>query len=208
METFVAGLVIRPLANGEFGALRDVLVDALADDPGWTVVLPDSEHRRTALRSLVGVALADSGDQARVALTERRVVGGAVWQLPGRYPMSMWRQVRAVPRMLPMLVRLGPRARAVQRFGEAIDEVFPATPVRYLQILGVAPTHQGRAVGSRLLADGLVAADAEGDDVYLETGKAANVGYYQRHGFTLVAPAGPLYDGGPTMWRMCRSSAR
>ena len=201
-------VVVRPLADGEFGAVRDVLVEALADDPGWTVVLPDSEDRRTALRSLVGVALAASGSQARVALTGGRVVGGAVWQLPGRYPMSAWRQIRSVPRMLPMLVRLRTRARDVQRFGEAIDGVFPATPVRYLQVLGVASTEQGRGVGSQLLADGLVDADAAGEEVYLETGKAANVAYYQGHGFALVAPGGPLYDGGPPMWLMVRPSPR
>ncbi len=203
----MAVVVVRPPAGGDLRATLDVLVDALADDPGWAAVLPDARHRRTALRCVVAVALADSGRHVRAAFLDGRVVGAAVWQPPGRYPMSGWRQVRAVPRMLP-LVRLGRRARDVQQFGAAIDAAFPSMPVRYLQALGVAPDAQGRGVGSRLLADGLAEADMAVESVYLETGKADNVAYYERYGFALTPPpGGPLYDGGPPMWLMTRPAS-
>jgi ribosomal protein S18 acetylase RimI-like enzyme len=74
-------------------------------------------------------------------------------------------------------------------------------------VLGVAPDVQGRGVGSGLLRRGLASADVAGEVVYLETGKEANVALYARHGFTLVAPGAPAYDGGPVMWRMRRAPA-
>jgi ribosomal protein S18 acetylase RimI-like enzyme len=40
--------------------------------------------------------------------------------------------------------------------------------------------------------------------VYLETGKEANVGYYERYGFEVVARQAPVFDGGPVMWRLRR----
>lgn len=201
-------VVVRPVGRGERSSARDVLVDALDQDPGWTHVLPRAQDRRAALRSLVAIALADSGRHARVAVVAGRVVGAAVWQPPGRYPMSGWRQARTVPRMLPMVARLGRRTADVQRFGAALDAAFPATPVRYLQILGVSPQAQGRGVGSRLVAAGLDAADAAADEVYLETGKPANIAYYERHGFALTAAMAPLYPGGPAMARMRRPAGR
>jgi len=119
--------------------------------------------------------------------------------------MTAWRQARAVGRIVPMTARLGRRAaQDIRQLGEALDAAFPSEPVRYLQILGVAPTAQGRGIGTRLLGSGLDAADAERVDIYLETGKSANVAYYRSHGFALVAPGGPLYPGGPPMWRMRR----
>lgn len=195
---------LRPLARADRRAALDVLVDALADGPDWMALLPDGEERRAALRSLLGIVLADVGQRATVADVDGRVIGVAAWQPPGRYPMTWWRQLRAAPRLLPVIARLRSRFREVQRLGEAVDAAFPRDRVQYLQVLGVAPAAQRRGVGSALLADGLAAADAAGADTYLETGSEANVAYYEAHGFELIAPGGPLHEGGPTMWRMRR----
>jgi ribosomal protein S18 acetylase RimI-like enzyme len=203
----VTGVVVRPPARRELRGARDVLVDALAPDPAWSAVLPDEDDRRTALRSLTGFALADAGPATRVAVSDGRLLGVAVWQPPGRYPATWWRQLRGMHHLLPMLVGLGRRSRDIQRLGNAIDAVFPADPVRYLQALGVAPAAQGGGVGSRLMDDQLARSDAAGEAVYLETGKPANVDWYRARGFELVADGAPLYDGGPPMWRMRRPAA-
>jgi hypothetical protein len=55
-----------------------------------------------------------------------------------------------------------------------------------------------------LLRPVLQTPDGDGVGCYLETGKRDNVAYYERLGFDLVAPGSPLYDTGPTMWRMLR----
>jgi hypothetical protein len=128
----VAQSLVRPLERGELRAAIGVLVDALADDPAWTHVLPERARRTRALRCLVGVALADSGRHARVAVEDGIVLGAAVWQPPGGYPMTGVRQARALPRMVPLLATAPRSARRIRRLGDALDAVFPADPVRYL----------------------------------------------------------------------------
>jgi ribosomal protein S18 acetylase RimI-like enzyme len=203
----MSDVVVRPPVRGDLRAARDAVVAALGDDPAWSLVLPDARARRTALRALVGFALADARGAARVAVDGAGVLGAAVWQPPGGYPAGALRQLRGLPHMLPMVVGLGRGAGRIRRLGSALDDAFPARPVRYLQVLGVGPAAQGRGIGSRLLADQLARSDAAGEAVYLETGKEANVAWYAARGFALVAPGGPLYPGGPPMWRMLREAA-
>jgi len=199
--------MVRPLRRRERGRAVQVLVDALLDGPDWVRALPDPAERRSVLRHLLAVAVADAGGHARAAEADGRVVGVAVWQPPGRYPMSRVRQLRAAPRLVPVMARMRSRFAVVRRMGEGVDAVFPTDPVQYLQVLGVAPGQQRRGVGAALLAAGLATADARGADVYLETSSEANVGYYRRHGFDLVEPGRPLYDGGAVMWQMRRPAS-
>ncbi len=196
-----------PLRRSLAGAALEVLLDALVDGSDWRHLLPDDDERRFVLRRVIGVAVTDSGRHARVAERGGEVVGVAVWQPPGRWPMSRGLQLRALPRMLPVLARLGARAGDVRRAGEAVDAAFPADPVTYLQVLGVAPAVQRRGVGALLLTEGLAAADAAGSDVYLETSAAANVTYYEGHGFHLLGPGRPLHQGGAVMWRLRRTAS-
>jgi GNAT superfamily N-acetyltransferase len=200
-------VVVRAPVPDDLRPARDAVAEALGDDPAWTHVLPDAVERRTALRALVGFSLADARCSARVAVAGTVVLGAAVWQPPGRYPVSTVRRLRGWPHLLPMMAGLGRRARGVQRLGSAVDAAFPSRPVRYLQVLGVAPAAQGRGIGSRLLDEQLSRADAAGEPVYLETGKQANVEWYAARGFEPVAPGGPLHPGGPPMWRMLREPA-
>lgn len=194
---------VAPLRARRRREAASVLTEALLADPAWTLVVPDEAERRPALRAVVSAALADSGPHVRAVEHDAAVVGVAVWQPPGRYPMGTWRQLRAARHLVP-LVRSRAAAGPVRRLGDSLDSLFPATPVRYLQALGVAPAHQGSGIGGALLADGLQQARGEQVDVYLETGDASNVGYYERHGFVLLEPGRPVHDAGPVMWRMRR----
>jgi ribosomal protein S18 acetylase RimI-like enzyme len=124
---------------------------------------------------------------------------------PGSYPMSGRRQLRAAPSMTRLALRIGMRDMwALAGFGAGLVRAFPPEPVWYLEVLGVHPAVQRRGIGAVLLRPVLQVSDADGVGCYLETGKPDNVAYYERLGFGLVAPASPLYDGGPTMWRMLR----
>jgi predicted N-acetyltransferase YhbS len=195
---------VRPASRRDRPVAVRVLRNALVDDPAWTAVLPDRRRRAAALRTILTVALVDAGGHAQVAVRDGAVVGAAIWQPPGRYPMTAARQARTVPRMLALGAVLGRDMRTVVRFGARIDAVFPSRPVRYLQALGVAPGAQRAGVGAALLREGLDRADAGGEETYLETGAADNVGYYARWGFAPVAPGVPLGVRGPVMWRMLR----
>ncbi|KAK0672333.1 hypothetical protein QBC41DRAFT_30058 [Cercophora samala] len=53
----------------------------------------------------------------------------------------------------------------------------------YLVYLGTKPRSQGRGLGGRLLRDGMMKADREGRQMYLESSSAVNNEYYKRFGF-------------------------
>jgi GNAT superfamily N-acetyltransferase len=56
----------------------------------------------------------------------------------------------------------------------------------YLSIVGVAPSAQGRGIGTRLIEPTLAEADDAGVECYLETFDRRNLNFYQRLGFSAV----------------------
>lgn len=200
---------ITPLDQRAVTSAADVMVAAFMADPAFTHVLPQAADRRHGLRAILTVALRDARREGVVdtVSAEDAPVAVAVWQAPGRYPMTGLRQLRAAPQMAALAVRIGSGVRRLARLGDAVDARFPADPVWYLQALAVHPDHQGTGLGGALLTHGLTRADRDGSDTYLETGKAANVGYYQRLGFTVVDAPDEVFAGGPPMWLMRRPAA-
>lgn len=55
----------------------------------------------------------------------------------------------------------------------------------YLVYLGTKPRSQGRGLGGRLLRDGMMRADREGRQMYLESSSAVNNEYYKKFGFEI-----------------------
>jgi ribosomal protein S18 acetylase RimI-like enzyme len=198
--------VIRDVTRGERSTAGVVITEALMTDPGWNAVVPEEVKRRTALRTLTDIAFRYHASEVRVAVIDSEVAGVAVWVPPGRYPPSLAARLPVAPRMLGLALRIGGRIRDVAGFGSSIDAAFPTEPVRYLQALGVGPSHQGRGIGTALLRDGLAKADAAHEVMYLETSLERNVRLYGRQGFTVMPGSPrPLSDGGgPVMWRMRR----
>jgi GNAT superfamily N-acetyltransferase len=78
-------------------------------------------------------------------------------------------------------------------------------PMWYLPWLGVDPDAQRTGVGAAMLADMFARTDATGVPCLLETEKQANVPYYERHGFRVVA-SGTLPLDGPGFWTMRRDN--
>jgi len=200
------GAVIDAPVRSELAAVAEAMAAGLHTDPGWAGLVPDDEARAPALRTLLGHAVRTAFRDGTVlaARDQGRVVGGVVWAAPGDYPRPRRRDLAAAPRMLALGARTsGGTIRDLARAGQAIDRIFPAEPVWYVQALAVAPEAQGRGHGSALLAPVLAKSRATGVACYLETGKTANVGFYERLGFVLL-DAAPLWAGGPTFWRMRR----
>jgi predicted N-acetyltransferase YhbS len=79
-------------------------------------------------------------------------------------------------------------------------------PYWHLMSLGVDPVHQGTGIGGTLIAPVLSEADAAGRTCYLETTKALNLPFYERHGFQVVR-SGALPSDGPAYWTMQRPPA-
>jgi GNAT superfamily N-acetyltransferase len=79
----------------------------------------------------------------------------------------------------------------------------PTEPHWYLEVLGTDPSMQGRGVGAAVLAPVLERCDRDGLPAYLESSKAENVPWYERHGFAVVAEL-RARAGAPPSWTMRR----
>lgn len=195
------------LDPGRLDEAARVLTAALIDEPGFASIYPDVAVRRPVMERLMAMPARDALRFRTVwaATIGDEIAGVAVWLPPGAFPPSFGRSLHLLPALLP-LVRYGPGAFVrLMRMGANAQRHFPDEPSWYLEILGVAPGHQGRGIGSRLIAPALAQADAMGAPAYLETGEERNLGFYERFGFRVREAAVQLAPTpGPTHWTMQR----
>lgn len=196
-----------------------VLAAALRDEPGFAFVVPDPVRRAQVMGGLLKFLVRDAFPLGNVwvARVDDHVVGTAIWYAPGDFPMTLLRQFRIAPAILPML-RFGHSM--VSRLGQMEENAkaaFPKEPCWYLAALGVDPERQGQGIGSRLMEAALAEIDgnpeaargAAGRAAYLETGEEINVRFYERFGFEVRESALQLAPApGPTHWTMWRPPVR
>ncbi len=174
------------------------VVSAFASDPILRWVYPDPARYLAAFPAVVDAFGAGAFDAGTAEISPGGE-GAAIWLGPGTEPDQ-----DAVAAHLAATVDAD---RHDQVFGllEQIDEHHPKREVWYLPFIGVDPPHQGRGLGSVLLASGLERADRDGIEAYLEASTPANRRLYERHGFDLV---GELRSGdSPPLWPMLRPPA-
>lgn len=77
----------------------------------------------------------------------------------------------------------------INQYMRFTTSVRPKVFHHYLVFVGVLPTHQGQGVGREMLdyLHGIVDADEKSAGIGLDTENEANVGYYMRFGYELVA---------------------
>ncbi len=201
---------IQLLGVDEAPAAGTLLAASHANYPAFRVVFPDSSVRSRVLLPFQAAAARDAARYGRFvgALLEDRLARVALWQPPGRFPLSFVRKLGMAPGLLRAAIGAG---RALTRFansGAALEQAFPREPDWYLQALGVHPSAQHRGVGAALLRDGLALVDADNARCHLHTSDAANVQYYKRWGFELTQPAFSAGAGGPTYYGMTRPASR
>lgn len=182
----------------EAGAVARTLTRAFHDDPVQRFLFPEEHvYRRRALanfelivrRTLTIGTVYVAGEHA----------GAALWLPPGGDFLDGWRG-RLFGLQSVLMVR-GALGRAGRLF-RALARHHPHEPHWYLPVLGTDPAHQGRGVGSAILAPALARADADGLPAYLESSKEKNLPFYQRHGFEVVSTL--EIEDGPTLWPMLR----
>ena len=186
--------MIRAATEADAPDLRDALARSFHDDPVATWSLPSERRRprqlgrfyRERLRTLLAEELVFCDDERR---------GAALWAPPDRWeiqPAELAR-MRVFTRRTPFFI-VGARR---------VDAAHPREPHYYLNVLGVSPEAQGTGLGSALLTPMLERCDREGVPAYLESSKARNLPFYERHGFRVTGEVSmPL--GGPTLWLMWR----
>jgi GNAT superfamily N-acetyltransferase len=193
---------ILPARLTEAAGVVETLAQAFQTDPALSWILPDPDHRASALRSLfrtlvpadmrAGVALRSAGDEA-----------AALWRAPGQAHSGTLEFLRTV---LPLIATFGtalPRGLKVQG---GIDAHRPKGGFWYLHYVGVRTAHQGKGHGGRIIRAQTAVADAEGLPCWLETATPENVPLYERLGF-VTQVEWDVPGGGPHFWGMMRASA-
>jgi GNAT superfamily N-acetyltransferase len=194
-------------AEGE-GAVQ-ALSRAFWDDPLMGYIWPGDEMRRKLLPIFMRGAIQLAAPHHESFTTGDTPVGAALWLPPGKTKIPIPSVLRI---MLPNLWRW--RLGSLRRFGGIMDEfdrkhheAFAGGGLHdhwYLMLLGVDPPKQGQGLGGLLMSDVLARADGEGRAAYLETQKAKNVPFYEKHGFSVVEHFNCDGGKGPECWTMLR----
>ncbi len=201
---------IERLTKPDLPEAAAVLAAALHDEPGFVSVIPDPRLRGDVMGALFRILVRDAFPLGNVwvAKGDGQIVGTAVWYAPGDFPMTLLRQLRLVPVMLPLLRYGRGMVSNLGRMEGNAKAAFPKEPCWYLAALGVDPDRQGQGVGSHLMGAALAEIDGGNGAAYLETGEAINVRFYERFGFEVRESALQLAPPpGPTHWTMWRPPA-
>jgi GNAT superfamily N-acetyltransferase len=189
---------VRAATPDELGTLAAVLGRAYADDPVWSWVYPQPDRTRRLARMFRSLLRAMQ-DRGATVLTDEARRGAAVWQRSSARSLGALGSARVAAAM----VASGARVRRGQAVMRAIEQRHPREPHWYLAVLGTDPAHWGKGVGSALVRH-VLDDPARGDGpAYLETETAANVPFYERHGFRVVGEL-DVPGGGPHLWLMWR----
>ncbi len=182
-----------------------MLAAALADDPGFTQLLPVRTRRERELREVYRMTLADGLRHGRVLATTRgeEVTGVLALYAPGTYPMTAGRWLRQAGRVVRIAARAREHSAGIIRFGDLTAKGV-RTDAWYVEAFGVRPDLQRAGRGSALMRAFLAELDASGLPSYLETTKEENVGYYVARGYVEQHEPVPLAPGGPFIYPMTR----
>jgi GNAT superfamily N-acetyltransferase len=195
---------VRLAGPDDVGAMGVALARAFADDPVFAY-LTDWMDDAARARRLVGFFAASARTRLPMAgvWTEAARIGAALWVPPGQH-LS---QLRELPEGIAFVRAAWRSAVKGIRVQERMRKAHPRDPEHwYLAVLGTDPDHQGKGVGSALLAPVLERCDAEGVPAYLESSKESNIPFYERHGWKVTGeiPLGKPGSGAPSLWPMWR----
>lgn len=166
-----------------------VLADAFRHDPLWNRVfegLSNAERRRQAFFETPVRYCRKFGE---VCAPSRRLEGIAAW-VPGELAdMTFLRMLRSGA--------MGSAIRMGSTVAKRIEPVFGPLqrdrrqnmgnrPFIYIMIVGVAPEHQRRGHGRRLLRALIQKCERDRIALYLETETEQNAAMYERYGFRLI----------------------
>lgn len=188
----------RKATMAEARTVAETLAAAFFQDPviawGW----PAQERRLQILPDFFEVMVNVSTDYDLVYATDD-LTGAALWVPPtAQEPTAEEAEAFAAA------IRSATRefAPLVLQLLATLDEHHPHEPHFYLPIIGIRPEHQGKGLGTALLAPVLEQCDREQIPAYLEATSERNQALYRRVGFRTVGQIALPY--GPAllpMWR-------
>lgn len=202
MNTQARGLV--SLGPHHLPAAADLCAHAMRDNPLHVRVFgqPDAPRVRRLTRLFRGLLAYVHRKGTLVGAFNGRELVGVIGLLPPRHCKPT---VRDMPGLLPALLTSASNPSGLMRLAVWLGtwaRIDPAEPHWHLGPLAVTPAWQGSGIGTRLTEHAL--RHGKGDCFYLETDKPANVIFYERFGFTVLAT--PEILGTPS-WVMIRPGA-
>jgi GNAT superfamily N-acetyltransferase len=190
---------VRDAAAADKDSIATALISAFHDDPVMLHMVPKEASRPKKMGALCRSETNRSLKVGAVTVTsDGPAKGAAIWSAPGKWKLGGLELLG----QFPLLVHLGldtPRSLAL--LGQ-VEKVHPKEPHWYLNILGTATEHQGKGVGTALIAPILSKCDEEGTPAYLESSKESNIAFYNRYGFEVTGEV--HIKNGPTVWPMWR----
>jgi ribosomal protein S18 acetylase RimI-like enzyme len=193
-------VAVREAHRDDLRALSLLLARAFRSDPVHRWILPRDFDWALASDGFFAMVIRDVMRNGGVLTTEARE-GAALWVPPYPKPASRRERLDMIGRWY---LAVGRRATRVGLQLARIEGAHPLEPHWYLAVLGTDPRHQGRGVGSALLAPILARCDSDRIPAYLESSKRENVPFYERHGFRVLGEI--VFRDGPTVWRMQRDA--
>ncbi|HEV3300152.1 MAG TPA: GNAT family N-acetyltransferase [Planctomycetaceae bacterium] len=171
----------------QFAAVREMLTRAFLDYPLMQYVNPELRRRRRGVATLYGGIIRDTLRHGEVHVSAG-VEGACCWLPPGVGLPTFVREVRSGMLGLPLGFGWAGFQRLVDfdHMQRRLHEQYAKGPHWFLATIGVDPAHQGKGIGSAIMAPVLARADQERIPCYLETHTADNVRLYERHGFRVM----------------------
>jgi ribosomal protein S18 acetylase RimI-like enzyme len=164
----------------------------------WALPGPD---RREQLTELVRVDLELLSIPYRDVWMHDDAAAVAVWIRPRAAPPNpdAAAEVARVARL-----RLGPRLAVIESVEAALAAHRPTEPHWFLATMGTRPDQRRRGLGTAVLRPVLDELDRVLEPACLETSSVANVAFYSRLGFAVVAHLDDLPADAPETWVMWR----
>jgi ribosomal protein S18 acetylase RimI-like enzyme len=196
---------VRPARADETGAVASVLTDAFVDEAGLNYWLLQDERKTKARRRFFDAAVRDVIHKERelwIAQADGAPAGAAIWLKPGDhgFDFTPLQQLTTTPLLFSIAGLKG--MKRAQELGAELNKYHPKTPHAHLVFLGVAPSAQGRGVGSAILKETLAPLDQRGVTAYLECTTERNAALYARHGFEVT---GEFERPSLRFWTMTRT---
>jgi GNAT superfamily N-acetyltransferase len=196
----------RKLDRREVDRASYALGRAFYDDPMMMYFMPSDAKRTDVMTYVMRCAVRMAFPEGESYTVDTADNGAALFLPPGVSTVPLGRVLRTI---LPEAWRfgLGPIGRYLAVMKE-LEAKHPAGDHWYLATLGVEPDRQGLGLGGFMISAILKRAEAEGTTVYLETNKARNVVFYQKHGFRIDDHFNCHAGRGPETWTMVRQGGQ
>jgi ribosomal protein S18 acetylase RimI-like enzyme len=194
------GQQVRKAERSDAEAISNALGAAFAEDPVMSWLIRDRGRRPGVLAGNFRMLLEEIWLEHEATYTTATAAGAAIWDPPGKWSVSIARQIGLLPRAFRVWGRDLPRALLTLA---RIERGHPTRSHYYLAVLGVEPEGQGRGLGSALMFPILSRCDAERTPAYLEASSPRNRALYERHGFEVTQEFRVGADA-PPIWGMWR----